>query len=73
MTRPSEGIVGLGIRGGDFLAGFRVGFADWWLHKWAISSIIVQLSGCGAVGSAFGWGPRGRRFKSCHPDQCTYA
>lgn len=26
-------------------------------------------SGCSAVGSALGSGPRGRMFKSCHSDQ----
>lgn len=25
-------------------------------------------AGCGAVGSASGWGPEGRRFESCQPD-----
>ena len=29
----------------------------------------VNLSGCGAVGSALPWGGRGRKFKSCHSDQ----
>ncbi len=28
-----------------------------------------HLSGCGAVDSALGLGPRGRRFESFHPDQ----
>ncbi len=32
----------------------------------------MTVTGCSAVGSAFGWGPRGRRFKSCHPDQVKY-
>ncbi len=40
-----------------------------------ISSVLRQalgfygISGCGAVGSALRWGCRGRKFKSCHPDQ----
>ena len=25
------------------------------------------------LGSALGWGPRGRRFKSCHPDNKSFA
>ena len=29
----------------------------------------VNLSGCGAVGSALPWVGRGRKFKSCHSDQ----
>ena len=28
-------------------------------------------TGCSAVGSALGSGPRGRMFKSCHSDQQT--
>ena len=31
--------------------------------------IIAQESGCGAVGSAGGLGPSGRRFEPCHSDQ----
>ena len=30
-----------------------------------------QRSGCGAAGSALPWGGRGRKFKSCHSDQCA--
>ena len=29
----------------------------------------MNVSGCGAAGSALDWGSRGRRFKSCHSDQ----
>ena len=29
----------------------------------------IRISGCGAVDSALGLGPRGRRFESFHPDQ----
>ena len=34
-------------------------------------STIVTESECGAVGSASGLGPEGRRFESCHSDQLT--
>lgn len=30
--------------------------------------MVLSPSGCGAVGSARGSGPRGRTFESCHPD-----
>ena len=30
---------------------------------------IISVSGCGAVGSAGGLGPSGRRFETCHLDQ----
>jgi hypothetical protein len=33
------------------------------------STLVKVLSGCGAVDSALGLGPRGRRFESFHPDQ----
>ena len=29
----------------------------------------LHFTGCGAVDSALGLGPRGRRFESFHPDQ----
>ena len=29
----------------------------------------MKVTGCSAVGSALGSGPRGRMFKSCHSDQ----
>jgi hypothetical protein len=34
---------------------------------------ITITSGCGAVDSALGLGPRGRRFESFHPDQIKIA
>ena len=30
---------------------------------------ILEMSGCGAVGSVLPWGGRGRLFKSGHSDQ----
>ncbi len=36
-------------------------------------SYLCSLSGCGAVGSALGLGPRCRTFESCHPDLYTGA
>ena len=38
------------------------------LHKIFLDAIII-LSRCGAVGSARGLGPWGRRFEPCHLDQ----
>jgi hypothetical protein len=31
--------------------------------------LMINISGCGAVGSALDWGSRGREFKSRHSDQ----
>ncbi len=32
------------------------------------TTLVITPSGCGAVDSALGLGPRGRRFESFHPD-----
>ena len=40
-----------------------------WLGTFIGQDDKMILSGCGAVGSALRWGCRGRKFKSCHPDQ----
>ncbi len=40
-----------------------------WVSARANLYDIIYVSGCGAVGSARLLGSRGRRFKSCHPDQ----
>ena len=32
------------------------------------TTLVKHLSGCGAVDSALGLGPRGRRFEPFHPD-----
>ena len=36
------------------------------------TTLVEHTSGCGAVDSALGLGPRGRRFESFHPDQSDY-
>ena len=46
-----------------------VGAAKFSLTAGAFAPIIERLTGCSAVGSALGSGPRGRGFKSPHSDQ----
>ena len=43
------------------------------MEKLHILDYNVTLSGCGAVDSALGLGPRGRRFESFHPDQLVFS
>ena len=46
-----------------------VGAGKFSLTAGAFAPIIERLTGCSAVGSALGSGPRGRGFKSPHSDQ----
>ncbi len=39
-----------------------------WGKIW-YNNLVIEKSGCSAVGSALGSGPRGRAFKSPHSDQ----
>lgn len=50
------------------VAGLAVKYHWKYKVKYAIISKVYTLSGCGAVDSALGLGPRGRRFESFHPD-----
>lgn len=40
--------------------------------KVVYTTLVEHTSGCGAVDSALGLGPRGRRFESFHPDQLKF-
>ena len=39
------------------------------MQQWRVDLPNKSISGCGAVGSAGGLGPSGRRFETCHSDQ----
>ena len=39
------------------------------MYNISVRRYYADKTGCGAAGSALDWGPRGRKFKSCHSDQ----